>query len=391
MKKIISLFCATVLVASSFSIAVSAATLNQVNADKDTAYAYLFDGVAGDVNGDDNVNALDARAVLLASAGYADECTMTKADVDGDGKVTAIDARTLLRVSAQLENTDAITKAHQLKLFNAMLNTIKAKKEITDSSKHEFVRYSNYSKNISISCTNEGLLNKLSSQMNRIGEMAGESESFDILAEMKKDSGKEFWSRSERYVDQNNQFTVTSADYVSNLSVNDIASIEYKTNQSYNYQHTRIMNDGTVQNMASKNKSMTGLDSITVTFANERITSVPSDMTSLKHGKIFGLPAAKTFTENYGSLNNMFDGLDIGKFNINFKDLNFHDSQVTIYFDHETKEICAADYKLYYDFVQTLDIDLNSLLLGLDVEGKADLVDKEYSWYSCCFPNNYKG
>ena len=386
MKKIISLFCAIVLIASSFSVAVSAATLEQVNADKESAYAYLFDGIAGDVNGDDAVNALDARAVLLASAGYADECTMTKADVDGDGKVTAIDARTLLRVSAQLENASAITKVHQLRLFNALLNSIKAKK---DTANPEVVRYSNYSKNISISCTNDRLLNKLSDQMNKIGEMAGESESFDILAEMKKDSGKELWSRSERQVKQNNQFTVTSADYVSNLSLKDIASIEYKTNQSYNYQHTRIMNDGTVQNQATKNILMTGLDSITVTFASENVTSVPSDMTSLRHGKIFGLPAAKTFTENYGSLNNMFDGLDIGKFNINFKNINFHDSQVTIYFDHETKEICAADYKLYYDFVQTLDIDLFSLLLGLDVEGKADLVDKEYSWYSCCFPYNY--
>lgn len=385
MKKIVSLFCAIVLIVSSFSVCASAVTIDAVNADKEAAYAYLFDGVAGDVNGDDAVNALDARAVLLASAGLKGECKMTKADIDCDGKVTAIDARTLLRVSAQLENADVITKAYQVKLFNAMLNDLKA--DMTNNPQR--VRYSNYSKNIEISCTNDNLLNKLSEQMNKIGEMAGEDESFDILAEMKKDSGKELWSKAERMIRQNNQFTVTSKDYVSNLSANDVASVEYKTNQSYNYQHTSINRNGEVENSATFNKNMTGLDSITVTFANEKITSVPSDMTTLKHGKIFGLPASKTFTENYGSLNNMFDGLDIGKFAINFKNINFHDSQVTIYFDHETKKICAADYKLYYDFVQTMDIDLQAILLGLDVEGKADLVDKEYSWYSCCFPANY--
>ena len=66
-----------------------------------TAFAYDL----GDVNGDGNVNALDARLALRYSAKLAelDEEQLKAADVDRSGVVNAIDARSILRVAAQLD------------------------------------------------------------------------------------------------------------------------------------------------------------------------------------------------------------------------------------------------------------------------------------------------
>lgn len=56
----------------------------------------------GDVNGDGQVTAIDARWALQAASGAR---TLTEeqkaaADINGDGKVTAIDARWILQVAS---------------------------------------------------------------------------------------------------------------------------------------------------------------------------------------------------------------------------------------------------------------------------------------------------
>lgn len=61
----------------------------------------------GDVNGDGDILANDARLALRASAKLEplDETQFLAADVDGDGKILAGDARQILRYSAKLQQT----------------------------------------------------------------------------------------------------------------------------------------------------------------------------------------------------------------------------------------------------------------------------------------------
>lgn len=56
----------------------------------------------GDVNGDDKINAVDARWVLQVASGVRtfDATQTAAADVNGDGKVNAVDARWILQVAS---------------------------------------------------------------------------------------------------------------------------------------------------------------------------------------------------------------------------------------------------------------------------------------------------
>ena len=56
----------------------------------------------GDVNGDEKVNAVDARWVLQASSGARtfDATQTAAADVNGDGKINAVDARWILQAAS---------------------------------------------------------------------------------------------------------------------------------------------------------------------------------------------------------------------------------------------------------------------------------------------------
>ncbi len=67
---------------------------------------FNYDGVVMyDVNGDGNINAVDARIALRASAKLEvlEGSHFTAADIDKDGKITAIDARKILRKAAKLD------------------------------------------------------------------------------------------------------------------------------------------------------------------------------------------------------------------------------------------------------------------------------------------------
>ena len=56
----------------------------------------------GDVNGDNKINAVDARWVLQAASGARvfDATQTAAADVNGDGKVNAVDARWILQIAS---------------------------------------------------------------------------------------------------------------------------------------------------------------------------------------------------------------------------------------------------------------------------------------------------
>ncbi len=62
----------------------------------------FLDVTVGDVNGDDVINAIDARYILQASSGIRelDDIQKSAADVNGDNKINAVDARWILQASS---------------------------------------------------------------------------------------------------------------------------------------------------------------------------------------------------------------------------------------------------------------------------------------------------
>lgn len=64
--------------------------------------------VKGDFNGDGKLSAIDAREILMVSAGTktATEEQISNCDIDKNGKLSAVDARKILRVVAGLENIE---------------------------------------------------------------------------------------------------------------------------------------------------------------------------------------------------------------------------------------------------------------------------------------------
>ncbi len=84
MKKIISVILALTLACSMMSL---------------TAFA---DSLKGDINGDNNVSAVDARLILRYVAGLDTPENTDSYDVNGDGNISAVDARIVLQIVAGL-------------------------------------------------------------------------------------------------------------------------------------------------------------------------------------------------------------------------------------------------------------------------------------------------
>ncbi len=69
---------------------------------KPKSFFPYFGNIKGDVNGDNNITAIDARWALQAASGTRELTEKQKAavDVNGDGKITAIDARWILQAAS---------------------------------------------------------------------------------------------------------------------------------------------------------------------------------------------------------------------------------------------------------------------------------------------------
>ena len=381
MKKIFCMLMATILFISSMSVSAFALTANESNAELNDAYDALFASVAGDVNQDGKFDALDARAALLASVGEEQDIRESAADMDGDGVITTLDVRALLRISAKIDSHDLLySAADKFNLFNAFANNLKAT--------NQRFQYTSMLKNIDMSNNNPSLVDKFNRQMNRI---PGMEEEIDLGKELEKEEGKSTYKCSTRaYAATDLNFPVKGKDFVSMLTLNDITSVTYVPNQSYTFTPKRSSGDR-VTEITENKLAMTGLDVITVTFAKESMKAIPADTTTLKHGKMFDVPQRDSLTSGYEEINSMFEGLEdvIGKMSASFKNLTFHDSSVSIYFDRDTKKVCILEYNLYYDFTINLAMDLSFPLMFIDIEGNMDITDKEYSQYVYCFPENY--
>lgn len=88
MRKIVSIFLATVMMASSVVMAFAKPILK------------------GDTNDDEMISAVDARNILMAVVGIKtiDDTQKVYYDVDSNGEITATDARMVLRITAGLED-----------------------------------------------------------------------------------------------------------------------------------------------------------------------------------------------------------------------------------------------------------------------------------------------
>ncbi len=98
----------------------------------------------GDLNGDDKINASDARTALRISAqltiGTNEQ--LIAADVNFDGKVNAIDARKILRISAQLESADSLIPPETTEKENTEETTTEAEEETTTVADEENTTFS---------------------------------------------------------------------------------------------------------------------------------------------------------------------------------------------------------------------------------------------------------
>ena len=84
-----------------------------------TVSVVAMEAVKGDFNGDGKLSAIDAREILMVSAGTktATEEQISNCDMDGNGKLSAVDARKILRIVAGLENAEQNEETIELQMI----------------------------------------------------------------------------------------------------------------------------------------------------------------------------------------------------------------------------------------------------------------------------------
>lgn len=206
MKKIISIILVVVLACSMMSL---------------TAFA---DSLKGDINGDNNVSAVDARLILRYVAGLDTPENTDSYDVNGDGNISAVDARIVLRIVAGLEKPETppqdnekpeipSTDEEKLEKFVELMNSVK-----TDASAVTLVSTTMYEcQEPVVGLALSGIISK------------------EELAESIKDSyGTE--EVNETYTGEDIAAAFPPTGTTCSLTMNDIKSIEVKEGlTSYTY------------------------------------------------------------------------------------------------------------------------------------------------------------
>lgn len=393
MKKIISVLLAVTLLLSSVSVMAFAVTADDVNTQlTDTIEKFNHDfDTKTDANGDGKLNAADARAALLYSAGLTDELDGTdRADIDGDGTVTAVDARAILRLSAGLDSRDSYyTTAQKLELFNSVMNTVKP-----NNTKYN---YYNTDTTADITYDNSKTVDSFSKQVNAL--MSSSDDKLDLGKEITAGKGTTTTSGSKVAftASETSDFPLSEKNYSSLLTSGDITNIVYGTNQSYTF--TSKNSSGTV---VVEPKTLTGLDSITIYTKNENLSQIPANTETLSNGKIFNVPQKEDIESGYKELTSSMDEMkDIVEkvggtidMSATMKSFNIHDSYVTVYFYHDTGKPVAIDYHLNYDFVISLYMNIRIILVVANLvinKQTINITTKEVQTFSYYFPNNYTG
>lgn len=375
MKKIISVLLSAILLISSLSLcAVAYVEEDESKQLLDAAWEKVFGSVAGDANGDGVFSASDARSTLLYSAGLLSEgFSIEKADMDGDGRITALDARALLRLSARLDPIDKLytNSEDKLELFNAMANDVKY-------SSYKFRRAA-VGTTVAVTNDNQAAITEFNKQVNKF--ITDDADKMDLGAMLSESAGSQSYSCSTQLITAaDTNYPVPDQDFVSMLSSADIKSVVYTTGETFNYTPKRTI--GSTVNTYTPVVTLTGLDAITVYLKNEMVTTIPQDTTELSHGKCFDVPQQDELLDAYSDLDDYVAELanslsEFGSDNVfdmsaSFKYINYHDSYIKLYFDHNTKALIGADYNLTYDFC--VNIYMN-IYVGLGSTGLVEFLD----------------
>ena len=216
MKKIISVVLALVIACSMMSL---------------TAFA---DSLKGDINGDNNVSAVDARIILRYVAGLDTPENTDSYDVNDDGNISAVDARIVLRIVAGLEQSETPPQDNE-KPETPPQDTEKPEIPSTDEEKLEkFVELMNSVK------TDASAVTLVSTTMYEcqepvVGFALSGLISKEELAESIKDSyGTE--EVNETYTGEDVAVAFPPTGTTCSLTMNDIKSIEVKEGlTSYTY------------------------------------------------------------------------------------------------------------------------------------------------------------
>lgn len=367
MKKIVSVFCAVVLLVSSFSVCVSALSVTDANSALEAQNAAFKQLVVErlDVNASGKIEAADARLVLLASAGLSEDALKSEAnaDIDGDGKVTAIDARVFLRLAAGLETPEkyvAFSDAEKFDYFKAIINSIKP-------NKYNFYIY-NLETNPSVSHNNPEMVKDINEQMNDVASKFGMDEEMDFGKELTTPVAPVSQTFSAKIASKTS-IPVKGNDLACIATLSNVKKVEYKTGETYKIE-TKVR-------QSSKNivytDTMAGLDSITVYIRDDASVAIKDSGNNFDSLNVATMLEAlddvdialmkRQNADSIASLENSFSGMGDFDFEMTPKTIRYHDSYVKVYFEPDTGKPIAVDYNLRYNIVMNMDIfiDINAM------------------------------
>ena len=241
-NKIISIITVTVMLFTLMSASMSASAM------VDTTITY------GDIDGNDVVDTVDARAVLLAASGIkeiTDPKAFERADVNNDGYITLFDARQVLRgvsglVSLQPTGafygfegcTDGIiidSPESAMAVFNVCLNRVKT--DFPGFTRSESADISNFTiKEVSLVGIDFG--NSAESVAQMIRDM--------IVSESEPEEAQIIVKGDNSY----NAMSVESEDYVSKLTADDVCGIKVSSDAEGYFTIQVALPDGEIDNLS---------------------------------------------------------------------------------------------------------------------------------------------
>lgn len=373
MKKIISVICAAVLFVSSFS--VSAFALSQTDADTElAAQNAAFEQIMIDrldVNGTGKIEASDARAVLLASAGLSTEDikNAANADIDKDGSVTAIDARIFLRLAANLESVEkylSVTDAEKLAYFKAVINSIKP---------YRYKYYQSVTEETTpISHDNQAMIDDMNEQVEKLTRFVDSEEEFDFGEALLGAPEKTASTCTGSKTATERAFPVSGNELACLSTLDNIKKIDYKVNQTYTFK-TKVLKNGVYSEYTD---SMSGLSSLTIYLKDDPAVALKetgNDLSGLNAATAIDVlddvDIQRALQENQSSVNNIkneFGKLGAIDSNMIPTKIRYHDAYVTVYFNPENGQPVGVEYNQQFNLVMNMylyiDISVKSILEG---------------------------
>lgn len=383
MKKIISVICAVVFLLSSVSVSAFALTKTDADADLAAQNKTFNDLTIGkmDVNASGKIDAGDARAVLLCSAGLEENgINKANADIDKDGKVTAIDARIFLRMSAKLEKPEKyynVSDAQKLSYFTSIINSIKPNSYAYYQSAVDTTEKIDYN-------DKNGVIADINRQFSIYADMDESMKGFNFGDELKASVGDKYSPylsniTTSRKI-QNSNYPVKDNDLAFLATIDDVKKIEYKTNETCEF----AIYNSALTSLRYKD-TITNLDSITVYLKDDAKLSLTGNADAFNNtyaGKALDVLSVDEIDEDIvGDLGlDSITGMeDLGKCEITMtpKTLQYHDCYVKVYFYPETGIPVATEHNLNYTIGMNMDllIDFDPSNLTADIPGMDIIFD----------------